>query len=378
MGLGAILIGGTIYAANQIKSTNTTASTNSPATAPVQRTVTALGYVEPASRVIKLAPPTTSDGGQTSRLSQLLVEEGQEVKKGTVIAILDTRDRQLANFREAEARLAMAEANLAKVQAGAKDGEIIAQAEVVNQLESQLATEASAQMATINRIRAELNNAQLEHDRFRQLYRDGAVSKSLLDSKELTLQSAKAQLQEAQANLARIRTTTVRQVRSAEATLASISEVRPVDVQVAIAEVEMSRAALERAKVNLEQTMLKAPIDGQILKVITRAGETVSNDGIAEIGSTARMWAVLEVYETDIGKVRVGQKVKLFSDSQSQPLTGKVSKVGVKIQRQNVVNSDTSANIDARIVEVRVQLDPASSQQVSQLTNLQVTGEIQL
>jgi HlyD family secretion protein len=49
----------------------------------------------------------------------------------------------------------------------------------------------------------------------------------------------------------------------------------------------------------------------------------------------------------------------------------------VKVKRQNVVNSDTSGNIDARIVEVRVQLDAASAQQVVGLTNLQVTGEIQ-
>jgi HlyD family secretion protein len=89
------------------------------------------------------------------------------------------------------------------------------------------------------------------------------------------------------------------------------------------------------------------------------------------------MTAVLEVYESDIGKVRIGQKTKLFADNRSDALYGKVIEIGVKVKRQNVVNSDTSGNIDARIVEVRVQLDAASAQQVIGLTNLQVTGEIQ-
>ena len=86
--------------------------------------------------------------------------------------------------------------------------------------------------------------------------------------------------------------------------------------------------------------------------------------------------SVLEVYETDIGKVKLGQATKLFADSLPDGFSGEVEEVGVQVKRQNVVNADTSANIDARVVEVRVRLDSASAQKVTGLTNLQVTGEI--
>jgi HlyD family secretion protein len=98
---------------------------------------------------------------------------------------------------------------------------------------------------------------------------------------------------------------------------------------------------------------------------------------IVELGQTQQMTALLEVYETEISKVKLGQSVKLFADSFPESLSGKVTEIGVQVKRQNVVNSDTSSNIDARIVEVRVQLDAAAARKVAGLTNLQVTGEIQ-
>ena len=123
---------------------------------------------------------------------------------------------------------------------------------------------------------------------------------------------------------------------------------------------------------------MRTPQDGVVLEVNTRAGELISPNGIIEIGKTNQMRAVLEVFEGDITKVQKGQNVKLFGDSLPKALTGEVVEVGVRVQRQNVVNSDTSGNIDARIIEVRVQLDQESINQVERLTNLQVTGEIQL
>jgi len=115
-----------------------------------------------------------------------------------------------------------------------------------------------------------------------------------------------------------------------------------------------------------------------VLEVNTRPGELISTNGIVEVGKTDQMLAVLEVFEGDITKVQKNQKVKLFGDSLPQALTGRVIEVGIRVQRQNVVNSDTSGNIDARILEIRVQLDSDSAIEVRGLTNLQVTGEIQL
>lgn len=340
-------------------------------------TVTALGYLEPASRVIQLTPPTPSDGGQNSRLVALHVVEGDWVSQGQVIAVLDSRERLQAAVQEASGNLALAQANLAQVLAGAKVGEIQAQKERVRRLEAQLATERAAQIATLNRLQAEVDFATTERNRYRQLFQEGAVSESLLDSKELSLKTVQNQRTEAQANLTRIERTLYQQIREAQATLKQIQEVRSVDVQAASAEIQIRQAALQKARINLEQTHLRAPFAGQILKIHTRPGELVGENGVVELGQTQNMTAVLEVYETEIGKVRLGQRVRLFADNASEPLWGKVMQIGVKIQRQNVVNSDPSENIDSRVVEVRVELEPQSSQRVTGQTNLQVTGEIQ-
>jgi HlyD family secretion protein len=135
---------------------------------------------------------------------------------------------------------------------------------------------------------------------------------------------------------------------------------------------------VQQAKAQLDLANVRTPQDGVVLEVNTRAGELISPNGIIEIGKTNQMRAVLEVFEGDITKVQKGQNVKLFGDSLPKALTGEVVEVGIRVQRQNVVNSDTSGNIDARIIEVRVQLDQESVNQVERLTNLQVTGEIQL
>ncbi|WP_216634869.1 HlyD family efflux transporter periplasmic adaptor subunit [Gloeomargarita lithophora] len=340
-------------------------------------TVTALGYLEPASRVIQLTPPTPSDGGQNSRIASLRVEEGDWVTQGQVIAVLDSQARLQAAYQEAAANLALAQANLAQVLAGAKPGEIQAQKERIQRLIAQRETERAAQMATVNRLQAEVDFATTERNRYRQLFREGAESQSLLDSKELNLKAVQNQLAEAQANLTRIERTVQKQIHEAQATLAQIQEVRSVDVQTAQAEIQIRQSALHKAQVNLEQTRLRAPFAGQILTVYTRPGEVVGTNGVVALGQTQKMTAVLEVYETEIRKVKLGQTVRLFADSINEPLWGKVTQIGVIIQRQNVINSDPSENIDSRVVEVRVELAPQSSQQVAGQTNLQITGEIQ-
>ena len=86
--------------------------------------VTALGRLEPRGEVIKVSASGAAEG---NRIDRLLVKEGDRVKTGQVIAILDSRDRQQAALDQAEEQVRVAEANLAKVKAGAKNGEIQAQ-----------------------------------------------------------------------------------------------------------------------------------------------------------------------------------------------------------------------------------------------------------
>ncbi|MCX5936507.1 MAG: biotin/lipoyl-binding protein [Pseudanabaena sp. LacPavin_0818_WC45_MAG_42_6] len=345
--------------------------------APKAKTVTALGYLEPQGKVIKLAAPSSSSGGN-SRVEKLLVKQGDTVKAGQVVAILDSRDRLEASLAEAEEQVKVALSNLEVVKSGVKRGEINSQQAAIARIAAQREGDIQAQQATIARLQMEVQNAQTESQRYEMLYTEGATNASLRDSKRLALAVAQRNLQEAQAVINRIQTTRSPELNEAQSTLDRISEVRTVDIFASQAQVDRAIASVQQAKAQLDLAYVRTPQAGVVLEVNTRAGELVSSNGIVEIGQTNQMLAVLEVFEGDIVKVEQGKMVKLFGDSLPKALTGEVIEIGKRVQRQNVVNSDTSANIDARIVEVRVKLDPDSARQVRSLTNLQVTGEIQL
>jgi len=191
--------------------------------------------------------------------------------------------------------------------------------------------------------------------------------------------SREQQIAEARANLKRIETSREQQLLEGRATLNKIAEVRSVDVEAAQAEVNRAKAAVKRAEANLRLAFVRSPEQGQVLKINTRPGELVSTtDGIAEIGQTSQMYAVAEVYQTDINKVRLGQRVRLQSESLGDQLVGTVDRLGMQVQRQNVINSDPTSNIDSRVVEVHVRLDEPSSEKSARFSNLQVRAVIEL
>lgn len=333
--------------------------------------VSALGRLEPDGEVIQVFAPTSVEGARVERLQ---VTHGQRIRKGDVIAVLDTYDRRLAALQEAQEQVRVAQAQLSQVEAGAKSGQIQAQERVIDRQQVELQTEIQAQEATIARLQAELQNAELEANRYQGLYREGAVSASLRDSKQLTADTVRQQLNEAQVTLSRIRLSRQQQVSEAQATLDQIAEVRPVDVNVARSQVAAAQARVVRAQADLDLAMVRSPQDGQVLNIHTRPGELVGSQGIISLGQTQRMVAVAEVYELDISQVRVGQAATVISKNNafSETLRGQVVEVGLEINKQDVLNTDPAAQFDARVVEVKVLLDEASSRRVAGLTNLSI------
>lgn len=366
---GILLLGivGSAYSWNQVISAKR--QEPAPVAAPVIQTVTALGRLEPQGEVIKLSAPTSAQG---NRVEQLLVKEGDRVKAGQIVAILDTYSQRKAALEEAEEQVSVAQAKLDVVRAGAKQGEINAQQAEIERLGTERQGNLEAQAATVARLQSELRNAQSEFDRYQSLARQGAISASDLDRRRLTLETAQRSLQEAQVNFDRIRATTPDELNKAKATLDQIAEVRPVDIRSAQAEVQRTIAARNQAKASFEQSAVRAPVDGEVLDIHTRSGEVVSSDGILELGQTRQMQAVAEVYQSDVSKVKVGQRVKVTSDSLPGELTGTVARIDSQVKRQQIVNTDPSANIDARVIEVHVNLYDASSQKAAKFTNLQV------
>jgi len=398
----------TIYSLVHSQSTQKTSSSAS-LTTPTNNTVSARGRIEPEGEVIRLSASTSLE---TVKIQKLLVKEGDKVTSNQVIAILDNYNRLSAALKQTKQQVKVAQANLGKVKAGAKTGEINAQQATIARLQAQLFGERKTQQATIARLQAQLlgekrtqqaniarlqaqlSNAQTEFGRFQMLYKEGAVEASKFDSKRLELETAREQLNEAKASLNQTEETLQQQINEARATLQQteetlqqqsneakatlnqIAEVRPTDVQAAQAEVESAIAAVEKAQADLELTYVRAPKDGQILKIYTFPGEIVGNEGIADMGQTDQMYVVAEIYETDVSQVRIGQQARITSEAFSRELHGKVTQVGLQVKKQATFSTDPVADVDRRVVEVKIRLDSEDTKQVTRLTNLQVEAII--
>ncbi len=350
-----------------------------PATASANRdsvvtAVTGLGRLEPQGEVINLSAPTSIEG---VRVRQLLVEEGNKVRIGQVIAILDNYETRLAALYQAKNQVQVAQARLSKVRAGAQTGTIAAQQATIARLRAELNGELPVQQATIDRLEAELANAESEYQRNQTLYDEGVISASLMDSKRLPVITLQKQISEAKAALNRTVQSYREQISQARGTLNATAEVRPVDIKVAQAEVESAIAEVKKAEADLTLSYVRSPINGEVLKVHTRAGEIVNAEGIVELGQIDQMYAVAEIYETDIAKVRLGQKVVVTGAAFPGQLEGVVAEIGRKVSTQNVLSTNPLADTDQKVIEVKVRIArPEDNQRVNSLTNLQVQVRI--
>ncbi|MEB3146684.1 MAG: ABC exporter membrane fusion protein [Cylindrospermopsis raciborskii 1523720] len=342
---------------------------NSPS--PIITGVAALGRLEPQGEIIRLSAPNSLGGG--IRIAKLLVKKGDKIRQGQLIAFLDSYSINLAALEKAKRQVEVAKANLEKVEAGAKQGDIYAQKAIIARLQAELRGETSAQKAIIARLQAELNNAQRENQRYEDLYENGAISASNAESKRLRRDTLQQQINEAKAALNRTQQTLQKQLNEAQARLNSIVEIRPTDLQLAKADLASAKASVIQAQAELDLTIIRSPIDGQVLKINAWPGEIISSQGIAELGRTQQMYVVAEVYETDVKKVKLGQSVDITADAFSGKIQGTVTDIGLQVNQQNIFNNRPGADTDNKIVDVKIRINnPKDNQKVADLTNLQV------
>lgn len=179
-----------------------------------------------------------------------------------------------------------------------------------------------------------------------------------------------------QAQVARLEAivSNARQELERQNNLSSTSATSQSKLDSARRDLEVARAELSAAQAELEMAVVRAPMRAQVIKIHTYPGERIEADGILELGQTDRMYAVAEVYETDINLVKAGQKARVMAPALAQPLTGTVERISLQVGRMDVLGTDPIAKTDARVVEVYILLDDSNA--VSQLTNMQVEVEI--
>ncbi|MBT9315955.1 efflux RND transporter periplasmic adaptor subunit [Leptothoe spongobia] len=339
-------------------------------------TIAALGRIIPKDGVISI-----SGAGQLAdvRVIELKVQAGDDVTQGQVLALLDPFYSQQARLTRAQKRMAVAQSQLEQTLAGdAKLGDLAAQEAQIANLEAQVRTEVTEKQALINRMQAELVNAESSYQRFQTLYNDGAISIADLEDKQEEFEIAQAQLNEVEAQLENIQSTLAQQIRRESATLDKLAEVRPVDVAVAQAELEEATAAVAEAEANLELARVRAPVAGRVLKIHTQAGERVKfDDGILDLGQTQAMYVLAEVYETDIARLRPGQAATVKISALVEFLQGTVEQISPQIDQREIFNNDPALGIDARVFEVKIRLAPSDSQKVEQFIHMEADVTIQ-
>jgi HlyD family secretion protein len=324
--------------------------------------VGALGRIEPASEIIRLG------SGVADRLDSLMVKRGDLVKKDQIMGYLQSHAEQVAQRDEIAARLEEAKLRLATETD--LDQARIDDATIKRKTIAEVAPlKIEAQDKTVESLEVGIANDKDILYSLEVLARKNFTPRRTHDNQQTLVAQEEANL------------------KSAQALLAQMRREYALDLEEAETQIRLAKAALERAKADIpiasltkqlglaaervRRTTIYAPIDGRILNVIAHPGELVGGDKtILVMGDTSRMHAVAEVYETDIARVRLGQSATITSRALDRPVTGKVVEIGRMIFKNDVLNVDPAARADARIVEVRIELD--DPERTAALTNLTV------
>ncbi len=278
--------------------------------------VSALGRLEPQHGIIKVSASSTPQAIGGGLLAELLVEEGDDVRQGDLLAVTDTAAVLEAMTREAEVGVRYAEREV----------------------------EAARSKEVESCVRADVSAREAE--RRARLHEQGVAGEEEADSARGEAEAMKASCASA-------------------STAVRLSETA----------VDVARARQVRVEAEWQRSFVRAPVDGRVIDIIARPGELIGAAGILELAQVNHMKAIAEIYETDIRRVKTGQRATISSKALENELTGTVESIRQKIQKQDEIGTDPAARKDARIVEVTIALD--DSEPAAGLTNLQVDVVIQ-
>jgi HlyD family secretion protein len=288
---------------------------------PAPSLVAAPGRVEPISEEIEVAAEI---GG---RLASVPVEEGDRVRRGQVLATLADADYR-AQVASAEAGVLQKEAQLRRVVNGAR---------------SQERLEASA---AVREAAAVVENTRAEMERRRQLFREGVIAREEAERAERAYLVAKARHEAASQRHALVD-----------------DEAREEDRAAAEADLALARARLAEARARLAKAVVRSPIDGVVLRKHMHAGESVSDQvplPIVTVADGSVMRVRAEIDETDVGRVRLGQRAYATADAFGErKFWGRVVRVGQVLGRKNVRTDEPAERVDTKVLEVLVELEDA-------------------
>ncbi len=291
--------------------------------------VTASGEIKPRNYI--------SIGAEyQGQLTDILVKEGDRVKKGQLLARIDEAQSQ-ADVAAQRAALSSAEADAAASEASLKAGE----------------DNISALEATVARTKSDLDRYQKDFDRGQQLFKDGLIPRSDFEQRVALFESQKAQVTEAESRVVQGRA----QLAQLRAQLASTQK-----------KIAQTQAGLTRVDDILKKHNAVAPIDGRVTDLPVRVGETVvpgvQNSAASTIMTIADMSIVtaeVKVDETDIVNVKLDQPAEILVDAiPNKTFTGHVIEIGnTAILRSTglAASTSTTSSQEAKDFKVVIAMD---------------------
>lgn len=228
------------------------------------------------------------------QIEEVAVNEGDYVENGQVIAKLDSASLQI-QVEQAQASLASAQAKLASLQEGNRHQQV------------------AQSKAAVEQAAANLDNAGKNYERIENLYDGGAISAQQRDAAQTALKVAQAQYDTAAEGLSLMNEGATEQ-----------------DIKFAESQVSQAAAQLKSAQLQLENSVIKAPVSGVVAKKAVDPGEMVAvGQNLFSITNPADAWVEANIEETDIGKIQLGQRVDFTVDAYpGKKFKGEVAEVG--------------------------------------------------
>ncbi len=281
--------------------------------------VAAPGRVEPASEEVDIA---SEIGG---RLESVPVEEGDHVRAGQTVAVISNADyRAMVATAAAELDARQAELRL-----------------VVNGARTSARREASAAVVEAEAV---ARNADTELARRRSLFGSGVIAREEVDRAEREAAVARARAEASRERFALVD-----------------DDAREEDRARAEAAVSMARARLAEAEARLAKTIIRAPIDGIVLRKHMLTGESVSMTDpspIVTIANTGVMRVRAEIDERDVARLQVGDDAWVSADAfGDRRFTGRVIRIGKQFGRKEVRTDEPVEKIDTKVLEVLIELE---------------------
>lgn len=231
-------------------------------------------------------------------VKSIRVSDNQQVKKGDTLLVLDDRDLQI-RLDQAEAALATAQSNLkvAQVTSRAAGTNIPTSRASISTIDAQI----EAGKVNVWRTTQDLK-------RYENLIKDHSVTQQQYEQVLAAQQTAERQLQvlQAQKNQASVQSSSV------------VSQTAATGQQVSVANaiIKQRQADVEDAKLNLSYTVLTAPVDGLVSKVNVQAGQYLqAGQQLFSIVLNQDVWVVANFKETQLDKMKIGQKVMVKVDA---------------------------------------------------------------